>query len=230
VTVEVLPAAPDTPYPLGRNRNWDPRNRRYAFLPEPARPIRSVEHHRHVPAYTQRVGSCVINAVFGLMSTRPDRHRYRSQNNIERWYADVTHNDPFDGAWNWPARDGDDTGTDATSACNLLLARGRISRFEHVFTGLPGVLAALQDRPVAVGMWWRDGMWATTADGQLRVSGPRVGGHEVYLSGVDVDRRRVWGWNSWGAGFGLVGRFWMSFDDAAGRLDEDGDATILYPA
>lgn len=227
--VRLIPEAPDLPHRLGRHQNWDPCNRLFPFAAPPAREIRSVSHRRLVPAYEQRVGSCVLNACFGVLSTQPDHHRFRSQNTIERWYSDVTHRDPFDGAWNWRDRSGQDTGTDATSACNLLLERGRISRFEHVFNGRDGVLAALQDRPVLVGWWWLSGMWEVEPDGRLRCQGSRVGGHEPYLYGVDVERRRVWGWNSWGQWGPLGGRFYLTWNDLGERMDDDGDSTVMYP-
>jgi hypothetical protein len=137
--------------PTGRLPNHDPRNRLFPFAAAPAREIRSVSHRRLVPPYRQRVGSCVLNTYYGVRSTRPDRHRFRSQRVIERRYSEVTEEDPFPGAWEWRDGSGQDTGTDMTSAAMVGLRRGEISRFEHVFTGLDGVLAALQDRPVPVG-------------------------------------------------------------------------------
>lgn len=221
---------PESDLPLGRIRNHDERNRLFPFAAAPAREIRSVAHRRLVPPYRQRVGSCVLNAYYGLRSTQPDRHHYRSQKRIEQRYSVVTHEDPFDGAWNWRDGSGEDTGTDFTSACNVGLRFGEITRFEHIFTGLAGVLAALQDRPVAVGgAWLRDMDRPDRADGLVHIRGPERGGHQFYLYACDVDRRRLSAWQSWGPEFGIGGTFELDFDEFDEWIHNGGDATVVYP-
>jgi hypothetical protein len=220
---------PESELPTGRLLNHDPRNRMFGFAAAPQREIRSVSHRRLVPPYRQRVGSCVVQTYFGVQSTRPDTHRYRSQKRIEQRYSLVTHEDPFDGAWNWRDGSGEDTGTDMTTAARVGLRLGEISRFEHVFTGLPGVLAALQDRPVPVGGWWLRDMDRPDRDGLAHIRGPRRGGHQFYLYGADIDRRRLKAWNSWGPDWGVGGAFELDFDEFHDWIMDDGDATVLYP-
>lgn len=52
------------------------------------------------------------------------------------------------------------------------------------------------------------------------------GGHEVFAYGLDVASELIWFWNSWGASWGLGGRFAMRFATAERLLAEDGDMTF----
>jgi hypothetical protein len=215
--------------PLGRRRNHDPRNRNYPrALTRPASEIRSVRHKRLVPVYTQAEGSCVLQTYFGVRSTQPDRHRFTSQKRIRARYALVTHEDPFEGAWELDGS-GYDTGTDITTACNVGLRLGEISRFEHIFDGLAGVLDALQDHPVPVGGAWLSEMDHPDASGLVHIRGPMRGGHQFYIYGNDHERRRLYCWNHWGRNWGLEGAFSLDYGEFDEWIMHGGDATVIYP-
>jgi hypothetical protein len=71
-------------------------------------------------------------------------------------------------------------------------------------------------------------MFKPHEDGTLDVLGRVVGGHEVVLIGLDVAAAQVTALNSWGSGWGLNGRFKLSFSQLEWLLGQQGDATVLY--
>jgi hypothetical protein len=110
----------------------------------------------------------------------------------------------------------------------VALRRGWISEYQHIFRFADFLQAMMVGSPI-VGTWWTDGMFRVEPDGRVRPVGDKAGGHEYQPYGVSVDQRRIWFWNSWGSWGPLGGRFWMSWDDFEGLLDDDGDATVLVP-
>lgn len=129
----------------------------------------------------------------------------------------------------WPGQyTPDDTGSDGLSVAKVLQARGLISGYQHALS-LEAALTGLAERVVIVGTSWLAGMYDPAPDGRLAVSGPSVGGHEYALDELDVPNRRVWMRNSWGPGWGIEGRAWMSWEDLGRLLADDGDCTILIP-
>jgi C1A family cysteine protease len=55
------------------------------------------------------------------------------------------------------------------------------------------------------------------------------GGHEVELFGLDVEKRQIWAYQSWGRSWGGLGNgtFWFSYDTFAQLLAEKGDVTAF---
>lgn len=80
--------------------------------------------------------------------------------------------------------------------------------------------------PVEVGSYWRSGMMNVDSDGFIHYRGGIVGGHAYTISAVDLTRRRVRVDNSWGRGWGWNGSAWLSFDDLAAILSEDGECAL----
>lgn len=231
-----LPEAPSLPHRLGRSVEHDSRSRRFAFAPPTPLPLRDVAWRRRVPPYDQGatirfhgkeyrggLGSCTFNATAGVLSTAPHRHRFRSQAKIAAGYSEATALDPFPGQW--PE---EDTGSSGLAAAKVALAHGWVGRYDHAFS-FDAMLQALMIGPTMAGTVWRGNMFRPDGDGQLHPTGGDVGGHEYEQYGVDVERRRIWCWQSWGNWGPLGGRFWLSWDDMAELLAADGDCTILVP-
>lgn len=230
-----LPEAPDLPHRLGRHVAHDSRSRRFAFVPPAPVPLRDVAWRRRVPPYDQGadvtlggvvyhgLGSCTFNATCGQLSTAPHRHRFRSQQKIAEGYCEETRIDPFPGEM--PP---EDTGSSGLAGAKVALSRGWCSRYDHAFS-FDAMLQALMTGPTMAGTVWRGNMFKPDGDGRLHPTGGDVGGHEYEQYGVDVERRRVWCWQSWGNWGPLGGRFWLHWDDMAALLAADGDCTILVP-
>lgn len=224
VHVERILEAPDLPHRLGRHIVHDPRSRAFAFTAAEPRPIVDVAWRRLVPAYDQGdLGSCTAHALCGALSTAPHKHRFRSENNIVKVYSAATAIDPWPGQYK-----PDDTGSDGLSVAKVALAKGWIREYRHIFS-FDDLLQALMVGPVIQGTVWGYDGFHPDADSRVRFTGGIVGGHEYETYGVDVERRLLWHWQSWGSSFGFGGRFCTTWDDQRDALAQQGDATVLVP-
>ena len=71
------------------------------------------------------------------------------------------------------------------------------------------------------------GIWSKARGREIKQGlGRPVGGHEYELVAYDSVRRRLGFWNSWGASWGVGGRFWIRQTDFARLLADGGDATV----
>lgn len=149
-------------------------------------------------------------------------------------YHEITENDPFDGTY--PP---DDTGSDGLSSAKTATALGLIPGYEHTFTP-QAAIARLSAGPLLVGTVWTEGMFNPTKVGVIAPTGAIAGGHEwiadeyvpkgarAYAGGVAV-QDLVGGTTSWGTGFGVEGRFYLSAKHFATLLATDGDVIVLTP-
>jgi hypothetical protein len=231
--VIVLERIPATDPRLGRHIRHDSESWRWAYRATRRRALAAVRHERHVPVLDQgSLGSCVGNAAIGCLGTGPfyatvgpdDRYHTLDETDAVALYSVCTGRDPYPGQW--PP---EDTGTDGLTAAQVLLDAEEIAGYQHAFT-LADALDALQDRPLITGINWYDGMFNPDPDGRVHVSGPLAGGHEIVVDEWAPDLSRVWMTNSWGTGWGVDGRFWMTAADWGRLLGEGGDVTIFTPS
>lgn len=240
---------PASPHGLGRHINHDPASRRYPFLRATAAVVLNpVYHAREIPVFDQgQLGSCTGNAALGILGTSPYYAALAEANEVRNpsgagpypfnedgavmLYADITANDPYEGTW--PP---DDTGSDGLSAAKALQRAGIIPGYEHTF-GINQALAALQRFPLLVGTYWTESMFEPNANGIVHVGGDVVGGHE-WIADQYAPRRAgtydptqdlIGGTTSWGTGFGVNGRFYLTINDFARLLDQNGDVIVLTP-
>lgn len=243
--IDEWPAAPRYPgesrsYGLGRHVHHDSESRRYAVA-APAGDLRPVFHRRRIPIFDQGdLGACTGMAAVGILGT--DQYLRDPEPTIRdalHVYSEATRIDPFDGAY--PPTD---TGSDGLSAAKVLQREGWISGYQHTFS-LAEALAALQLRPLMVGTVWTEGMFEPDASGRVAASGAQVGGHEYVVdeyvpAGVPAtsDPQAKLSWSapmvgcttSWGEGFGVRGRFFLSVKTFGDLLAGDGDVIVLVPA
>jgi hypothetical protein len=214
---------------LGRHVNHDPRSLSFR-VGRPVGALVSVLHERVTPVFDQGdLGSCTGNAAVGALGTAPlfaalpADHATLDESLAVAVYQDATQLDPFPGAY--PP---DDTGSDGLSAAKALKARGLISGYLHA-TDLVSMQAALQATPVIVGVNWYSGFDSPDSSGRVRVSGSVRGGHEFEVIGMDMTTGMFTAVNSWGASWGVNGRFKFSFTDMTRLFSEQGDCTQLLP-
>lgn len=221
---------PSTDPRLKRHVNHDERSRAYAF-DTGGLAIVSAKHARRIPVLDQgNLGSCTGNAGIGCLGTDPYYDTMAGRNayvldeaGAVQLYSDATAADDYPGQY--PP---DDTGSDGLTIAKVLTAHGEISGYQHTFS-LDDALKALGVTPVICGTTWLENMFNPGPDGQLTVSGAVAGGHEYVVDEIDADAKRVWITNSWGTGWGVDGRAWMSFDDWGRLLADNGDVTIFTP-
>jgi hypothetical protein len=209
---------------LGRHIVHDPRSRDFPAQSAPA--IISVVHNAvGLPLDQGDIGSCTANALCGALNSAPDYTSGppRTEQNAITLYEVETklEGQPY------PPNDPGGSGLEVCKAAQQL---GWISSYQHAF-GIENALLALVLRPVITGINWYTSFDAPAADGRVAIAaGATVrGGHEVVGDGIDASNRLVWFWNSWGIGFGVGGRFCMSFDTWQQLLGETGDVTVPIP-
>jgi hypothetical protein len=221
---------------LGRHVDHDPRSRAFA-APEPAdlAVLVSVRHQRHIPVLDQgQVGSCTANAAVGALGTSPlweahhtlgmsGRSEYADEKLAVALYSAeqiALYGQPYPPS---------DQGGSGLAIAKVLKARGDISGYKHAFS-LNACLAALAKQPVIIGIEWLTGMFHPGADGRLFLTGTVAGGHEIVLDELDVENKRVWLTNSWGASWGVQGRAYLTWDDLGALLAQQGDCTVFEVA
>lgn len=235
---QLIPESPGNPQRLGRHINHDPRSREYPFaLRDEARAaVHSVKWMRRVPIFDQGdLGSCTGNAAAGWLVTDNQLRQglivIGADNDADEQdavdiYSAATALDPWPGSY--PP---EDTGSDGLSVAKVLQSLGYIDSYSHGFA-ISDLQVALQSTPCLLGTNWYDGMFNPTSAGVVNVSGSVAGGHEYLCVGFDAGNL---GWpapyrfaNSWGAGWGDAGYFYMSEATIIRLLGEDGDVTVPH--
>lgn len=211
---------------LGRHVEHDPRSRAFASVPHTGAVVsRSWAHHGGMLNQGE-LGGCTGFAAAGVLNCSPFyRGHGRLFTNADAigFYEQATRLDKIPG--HYPP---DDTGSSGLAVAKALARRGLIASYHHAF-GLDAALHAFQRGPLLAGISWYEGFDEPTADGELVIGGAVRGGHEVALNVLDVERKRIGGFSSWGDDFGLKGCFWLSFATFARLLAEQGDVTQLVP-
>jgi hypothetical protein len=218
---------------LGRQVVHDPQSRAYPYRADPAAelPTAPLRHRlfNPTPLPAQRVGACtgvdkccqgnaVGNRVVGKVLTMADAERIYS--------LASTKYDPWPGGW--PPHD---TGSSGLAACKAAMELGIIDRYEWIFTGARGVVAALvAGRTVGIGTAWMADMFnPDPMTGLVRPTGRRAGGHQWTAIGWDPKLGAIEGLCWWGRwGLGGRGLFRITLDDLDSLLYQEGDAHITY--
>lgn len=223
---------------LGRHVRHDPRSLRYLVEAVDPATLTSVRHVRHIPVLDQgSLGSCTGNAAEGCLGTAqflgtlyglpgcPTLNADADEVQAVALYSAATTLDDYDGEY--PPQD---TGSDGLSVAKACQRAGLISGYRHA-TSLAAALTALQDGPVLTGVPWYSTFDEPAADGTVSIGRHASvrGGHEFVVDELDVERKRVGFTNSWGTGWGVEGRAYMSWDTWERLLGEDGDVTVFVP-
>lgn len=210
----------ETPFPLGRKVNHDPRSLAY---PAPAEGVivQSKRWRRFGICLDQgQLGSCVGNALAGLRNHEPNHEDKPVLHEPEAVgiYSLATELDPFDGTY--PPSD---TGSDGNSGAAASRQLGYITGWTHAF-GVEHVLTALMAGPLTIGTDWHDDMFNPDSKGLVHPTGSIVGGHQYVLDGWDAVHGIFRFNNSWSNSWGDNGRFYMTYADLDTLLGRSGDA------
>ena len=207
---------------LGRHVMHDARSREFTAPRAPQ--VVSVTHAATgLPLNQGQIGSCTANALCGALNSAPDftAGTPLTEANAVQVYELET---KLEGQPYPP----NDPGGSGLMVCKAAKQMGLISSYQHAF-GVQHALEALVLRPVITGInWYTSFDHPDPQSGLVEIaSGATVrGGHEIVADQIDASNRLVWLWNSWGAGWGVGGRFCMSFDTWDQLLKERGDATV----
>ena len=124
----------DTPYPLGRHVEHDPRSLNFAFpITAPTAPLRTILHRSYgLPLNQGNLGSCTGNAMAGAVNSLPLHKtggRVLKEADAVDLYSLATRLDAFDGAY--PPSD---TGSSGIAVAKAAKQKGLIKSYWHAFS------------------------------------------------------------------------------------------------
>lgn len=243
-----IPVNLDNPYPLGRHIEHDPRSRGFAVVPTASAGHTDKVWSHYIPVLDQSdlrsqgiflsgepdaLSSCTGNAGIGVIGTLPFwmkqvpslRRQLKNAQTAETYavdlYASATELDEFPDTY--PPTD---NGSSGLGVAKAMVNLGYIRSYDHVFDGVTGMITALQDGPVMMGVNWYESMFTPKPDGTIDISGAVAGGHEFTVDAVYIQQRLFRCVNSWTPEWGDKGCFFMSFDQSSRLLGEQGDIVV----
>ena len=152
----------------------------------------------------------------------------RWRTTAHRIYSRATNLDPFPGQW--PPTD---TGSSGTAAAQAAVELGEAERYDWYF-GLDHALDGLQVHTLSVGTWWYEGLFEPDPTTKIaRPTGRKVGGHQWVARAYDAGAskltigKQLVGGACWWGSYHL---FWITVDDFADLLADDGDVHHSYRA
>jgi hypothetical protein len=216
---------------LGRHAEHDPRSRAYDIEPadHTPGPPRAVLWRRLSPILDQGdLGSCTGNAMAGWLGSEPysetvtDAARYGEQFAVDL-YEEATRIDRVPGAY--PPID---TGSTGLAVAKAARRQRLITGYRWAFT-TAGLIHALQEGPVIVGVAWYEGFDTPDEHGLVAIAGEIRGGHEFLIRGFQP-RPGIEGVfiadNSWGSDWGQGGSFCFTTHTWAQLRDQHADVVV----
>lgn len=212
-----------TPRTFDRRVDFDSRSRLY-----PIRTLLAAPYASPWPrSYTWRCGTVLDQGREGAcvgfgwaheLAARPVVVPGVTANSAQAIYRHAQRIDVWEGE--------DYEGTSVLAGAKAVQAGGYMDEYRWAF-GLDDLrLAVGSHGPAVIGVNWYAGMFDTDSAGYVRVTGDVVGGHCVVVHGVSQRTGRFRIRNSWGPDWGVNGEAWVSFDDMARLLGENGEAVI----
>ena len=124
----------------------------------------------------------------------------------------------------WPGEDYE--GSSVLGAIKAGVELGWYKEYRWAFGLDDLILAVGWHGPAVLGIPWYTGMFQTDASGYVHATGTLAGGHAILCHGVNVRLKLFKLHNSWGQGWGMNGECYVSFDDMAKLLAEQGEACV----
>lgn len=131
----------------------------------------------------------------------------------------------------WPGEDYE--GTSVRALFKVLKAAGYIGEYRWAFDAETIVNQVLAAGPVVMGTEWLYEMFVPDRWGYIQAKGDQAGGHAWLVLGAYRDRQNPDGTkgavrmlNSWGTGWGLNGRAWLTFGDLDKLVKDAGEACV----
>lgn len=126
----------------------------------------------------------------------------------------------------WPGESPTYEGTSVRAGAKYHVDAGRVAGYRWAWDIGTVVQALLDAGPVVAGTVWRSGMFTPDSGGVIRPTGSDAGGHAYLLNGVNTNTGYIRLKNSWGRGWGRGGYAYISIDDMAGLLADNGEACL----
>ncbi len=117
-------------------------------------------------------------------------------------------------------------GTSVRAGAKVLQSKGLISEYKWAWNLDTLIYAILEMGPVVVGTNWYTGMFFPDSKHVISINGRIEGGHAYLINGVNVTKKLFRIKNSWGREWGNKGHAYISFEDMAKLIAEDGEICI----
>jgi len=117
-------------------------------------------------------------------------------------------------------------GTSILAGVKIIQKMGYITEYRWAFGEDDLALAISHLGPAVIGVNWYEGMHDIDNNGFIQPSGEAQGGHAILVSGINVEEGYYELWNSWGKSWGKEGKCYITRDDMARLLEEQGEACI----
>jgi hypothetical protein len=114
-------------------------------------------------------------------------------------------------------------GTSVRAGAKALQARGILHEYGWAFDVDTAIDWLCSNGPVVIGVNFYEGMESPGPNGFMRVTGSILGGHCMCVVGWSETRGAVRLLQSWGPDWGQKGRAWLSGEDLARLIHEDGE-------
>lgn len=230
-TTTKLLALPTTGYRLGRHVEHDEASRAFPAAAD-NKPVSKLWAHAGPVLNQGNIGACTGNAMAQLINTEAWGTARAKIKGAGKWLAEADALKIYEAATviddvpgSYPP---DDTGSSGLAVAKVAKTEGYSSSYKHAF-GLDHMLSALQLHPVICGTTWTQNMFTPNSKGFLTPTGAVAGGHEYLCLGCNVDQEFFTFLNSWGASWGVNGRFYITFANYTKLLNDQGDVTVPIP-
>lgn len=208
---------------LDRIPQWDERNRDFPIraLIRPEMAPRSYTWASPIVLDQGNEGACVGFAWAHELAARPVKVAAVSSDFARRLYHEAQDNDE------WPGHDYE--GSSTLGGAKAVSLRGYMQQYRWALDLNDLVMAVGHHGPVIVGINWYDSMFVPDAMGNIKISpnSSVAGGHDILINAVSIHLGKFGLVNSWGYGWGLKGRCFLSWDDMNRLIfGENGDACV----
>lgn len=143
----------------------------------------------------------------------------------ERLYWEIQKRDPWPGGA-YPGASPFYEGTAVLTGAQYVKSLGAMEEYRWAFSLQELIMAVGYAGPAVLGLNWYDGMFEPDHKGFIHPTGHLAGGHCILARSVSVRYGRFILHNSWGAGWGMNGTCYITFDELDQLLHERGEACI----
>jgi len=211
---------------LDRVKEFDPRSRKYSIGDAVPKEPRSYTWSCNTDLDQKGEGACVGFCIGNELKARPAKVQGITNGFCRELYYDAQRSDPWPGGeypWAWPRY----AGTSTLAGIKQGQKRGYYDEYRWAFTLEDFFYGIGHNGPAVIGVNWYEGMHTPDANGFIRPTGDVLGGHCTLVTAIDIKRGIVTIQNSWGINWGIHGKCFMTFEDIANLLLEDGEAAFL---
>lgn len=173
-------------------------------------------------------GACVGFGWSHELAARPKVHPVTNATAHDLYYA-AQRLDEWTGG-EYPGATPTYSGSSVTGGAKAVQAENLLGEYRWAPDLNNALVAISHTGPAVIGINWWTGMFNPDSNGYLHPTGRIEGGHCILVRGVSLPKRAVLFHNSWGASWGGTvkgpGTAWVSFDDFAKLMDDQGEVCI----